>query len=248
MRIAATLITLNEEANLPRAVASLGVCDEIVVVDSGSTDRTVEIARAAGAKVLHNPWPGYAAQKNFAAQSADCEWILALDADEELSPQLQREIAELKRSGPEQIAYSFPRLARYAGRWIRHSGWYPDRKVRLYRRDKGRWVGDYVHESVEVDEPAGRLEGELLHYTCDSLSEHLLTLDRYTSLAAEELRARGRRSSFLRLTVSPLWASFRSYVLQRGFLDGLQGLQIAAMAGLYVYAKYAKLRELESRS
>lgn len=246
MRIAATLITLNEEANLPRALASLGVCDEIVVVDSGSTDGTVEIAQDHGARVIRNDWPGYAAQKNLAADSATCEWVLALDADEELSPRLQQEITALRRNGPRHDAYSCPRLARYCGRWIRSSGWYPDRKVRLYQRNRGSWVGDYVHESVQVEGETGRLEGDLHHYTCDSLSAHLQTLDRYTTLAARELDEHGRRAGLARLTLSPLWAGLRSYIIQRGFLDGRQGFQIAAMAGLYVYAKYAKLRELES--
>ena len=246
MRIAATLITLNEIANLPRAVASLGLCDEIVVVDSGSTDGTQDAARGMGARVVERDWPGYAAQKNHAASLADCDWILALDADEELSPALQHEIAELKRSGPAADAYSFPRLARYSGRWIRHSGWYPDRKIRLYRKNKSRWTGDYVHESVQVDGTVGLLHGDLLHHTCDSCSAHLQTLDRYTTLAAAELFAQGRGSSLARRTLSPLWAGFRSYILQRGFLDGPQGFQIAVMAGLYVYAKYAKLRELET--
>lgn len=213
-------------------------------MDSGSSDRTAEIARAAGARVLHNPWPGYAAQKNFAAASASCEWILALDADEEVSPPLQQELARLKGHGPDRDGYSFPRLARYAGRWIRHSGWYPDRKVRLYRRDRARWVGDYVHESVVVSGAVGELHGDLLHYTCDSLSEHLATLNRYTTLAAQEMAAQGRRASPSRLLLSPPWTFLRSYVLQAGFLDGAAGLQIGLMAGLYVYAKYAKLREL----
>ncbi len=246
MRIAATLITLNEEANLPRALASLDFCDEIVVVDSGSTDATVEIASQAGARVLQNPWPGYTAQKNLADASAGCDWALALDADEEVSPALRAEILALRSAGPRHDAYSFPRLARYAGRWIRHSGWYPDRKIRLYRRDKARWVGDYVHESVQTEGSVGELHGDLLHYTCDTLSAHLQTLDRYTTLAARELAAQGQRSTAAKRLVSPLWAGFRSYIVQRGFLDGPQGLQIAAMAGLYVYAKYAKLRELES--
>ena len=247
MRIAATLITLNEEANLPRALSSLSVCDEVVVVDSGSTDRTLEIARRAGARIVQNAWPGYAAQKNLAAESASCEWVLALDADEALSPELSAEIARIKVAGADHDAYSFPRRARYLGRWIRHSGWYPDRKVRLYRRDRGRWVGDYVHESVLVDGTVGELRGDLLHYTCDSLSAHLRTLDRYTTLAAQQMAARGGRPSLARMLLSPPWAFLRSYVLQSGWLDGLPGFQIGLMAGLYVYAKHAKLRELTSK-
>lgn len=241
MRISATIITLNEEANLPRLLGQLRFLDDIVVVDSGSTDSTIEIARTAGAEVLERAWSGYADQKNFAAQSARHDWVLALDADEEPSDDLVSEIAALQADGPGETAgFAFPRKARYLGQWINHSGWYPDRKVRLYDRRRGRWVGDYVHESVVVDGPVGQLSGDLLHYTCDSFSEHLDTLNRYTTLAAQEMRAQGRRPGLARLLFSPPWAFFRSFVLQLGFIDGLRGLLIAASAALYVFAKYAK--------
>lgn len=244
MKLSATIITLNEEARLPRALASLAFCDEIVVVDSGSRDRTVEIARATGARVETRDWPGYAAQKNRAAELASHDWILSLDADEEVSPALRAEIEAL-RAEPEPAfhAYSFPRRARYLGRWIRASGWYPDRKIRLYDRRVARWEGDYVHEAVRTDEPVGRLDGDLLHYTCDSLEEHLATLNRYTSLAAAERRATGRPVGWRRLTLSPAWAFWRTYVLRGGFRDGFPGFVIAVMAAFYVFSKYAKARE-----
>jgi len=241
LRISATIITLNEAANLPRALAKLSFVDQVVVVDSGSTDSTVAIAHAAGAVVVERPWSGYADQKNSAAQTADNDWILALDADEELSDDLAHEIQALQAAGPGTASgFDFPRKARYLGQWIEHSGWYPDRKVRLYDRRKARWVGDYVHESVVVDGPVGHLQGDLLHHTCDSYSEHLRTLNRYTTLAAREMRAQGRRPGLPRLLLSPPWAFFRSFILQQGFLDGLRGLLIAWTAGLYVFAKYAK--------
>jgi glycosyltransferase involved in cell wall biosynthesis len=243
LKISAAVITLNEERNLPRALASLAFCDEIVVVDSGSTDRTAEIAEQVGARVFVRGWTGYAGQKNFAAERASHDWILALDADEEVSPELAASIARLREQGPGSAGYAFPRRARYLGRWIRHSGWYPDAKVRLYDRRKARWTGDYVHESVEVDGPTGRLEGDLLHYTCDSFSRHVQTVDRYTTLAAREMRARGRRPSLVRLLIGPPWTTFRTYVLQLGFLDGFAGLLIAVMAGFYVFCKYVKARE-----
>ncbi|MGB9605067.1 MAG: glycosyltransferase family 2 protein, partial [Bryobacteraceae bacterium] len=144
MKISATIITENEERNLPRAIESLRCCDEIVVVDCGSTDRTVELARKLGARVLESQWRGYAAQKNYAAEQARHDWILSLDADEALSEALEGEIWQLKKNGPDCDAYTVPRMAQYLGRWILHSGWYPDRKIRLYDRRKGRWVGDYV--------------------------------------------------------------------------------------------------------
>jgi glycosyltransferase involved in cell wall biosynthesis len=204
VKISATIITRNEERNLPRLLASLGCCDEIVVVDSGSTDRTVEVAREHGARVLVREWAGYASQKNFAAgQAAN---------------------------------------AMYLGRWIHHSGWYPDAKVRLYDRRKGRWVGDYVHESVRLTGSTGTLSGDLLHFTCDSLAGHIARVNHYTNLAAEELAASGRRISLARLLLAPPWTFKRSYFLQRGFLDGYQGFLIACMAAFYVFAKYAKAR------
>ncbi len=240
MLISAAIVTMNEERNIARAIGSLACVDEIVVVDSGSDDRTREIAAQLGARVIEEPWRGYAAQKNFAACSASNDWILSLDADESLTPELAAEIAALKQSGAHADGYSFPRLAQYLGRWIRHGGWYPDRKVRLYDRRKAKWVGEYVHESVQVEGTVDQLHGNLLHFTCASLSEHLRTLDRYTTLAAQEVRARGKSIPITCLTVDPVWTFFRSYVLQRGFLDGRQGLAIAWMAALYTFLKYAK--------
>lgn len=242
MKISATLITLNEEENLPRALSSLSFCDEIIVVDSGSTDRTLDIAERGGARVIENPWTGFSGQKNFAAEQARNDWVLALDADEALTEELQTQIAALAAGSPGHAGYSFPRKARYLGRWIQHSGWYPDRKVRLYDRRRGRWVGDYVHESVVVNGPVGELSGDLLHYTCESFSEHIRTLDRYTTLAAQEHAARGLKVGWSQLILSPAWAFIRSYFLKLGFLDGFQGLLIARAASFYVFAKYAKAR------
>ena len=244
MKISATIITLNEERNIARVVESLRCCDEIVVVDSGSVDRTVEIAGKLGARVVESAWPGYAAQKNLAAERATYDWILSLDADESLSEALEGEIWRIKKSGPGFDAYTMPRLAQYLGRWILHSGWYPDRKVRLYDRRKARWVGDYVHESVRVEGAVGHLESNVLHFTCNSLSEHLRTMDRYTSLAAEKMIANGDRVGWLELLADPPWTFFRTFVWKLGFLDGVEGLAIAYMAALYNFLKYAKARNL----
>jgi glycosyltransferase involved in cell wall biosynthesis len=242
VKITATLITLNEEENLPRALSSLGCCDDIVVVDSGSDDRTVEIAREYGARVIERQFSGYADQKNFASGLAQHDWILSLDADEALSDKLEAEVRELKRSGPRADAYQAPRLAEYLGKWIRYSGWYPDPKVRLYNRKKARWVGEYVHEAVEVDGRLGILKGDLLHFTCRSFSEHLATIDRYTTLAAKEIIAGGKRVGVGHLVVSPLWTFLRTYIIKRGFLDGMEGWIIAQMAAFYVFSKYLKAR------
>ena len=242
MKISATIITFNEERNLPRAIESLRCADEIIVVDSGSTDRTVELAQNLGARVVESAWPGYANQKNFAAEQATHDWILSIDADESLSEALEAEIWRLKKNGPQFDAYTMPRLAKYLGCWIHHSGWYPDRKVRLYHRGKARWEGAYVHESVSVKGTVGHLESNLLHFTCESLSEHLRTMDRYTTLAAEQLIAAGQTVTWGRLIFEPPWTFFRAYVVNRGFLDGVEGLAIANMAALYSFLKYAKVR------
>ncbi len=244
MKISATVITSNEERNLPRAIESLRCCDEILVLDSGSTDRTVELAVKLGARVEEADWRGYAAQKNLAAEKASHHWILSLDADEALSEALEAEIWQLKKSGPDCDAYTVPRMAQYLGRWILHSGWYPDRKVRLYDRRKARWVGEYVHERVETSGRVGRLESSLLHFTCSSLSEHLKTMDRYTTLAAQELVARNERVRWRNLVLDPAWEFARTYVLRLGFLDGFEGLTIAHMAAVYTYLKYAKARNM----
>jgi glycosyltransferase involved in cell wall biosynthesis len=178
MLISATIVTLNEERNIRRAIESLTCVDEVLVVDSGSTDRTLDIAFELGARVIEQPWRGYAGQKNFAAKTASYDWILSIDADEAVTPELAAEILALKRAEPEVDGYSMPRMARYLGRWIHHSGWYPDRKVRLYHRGRASWAGDYVHESVRVNDSARQLQGKLLHYTCSSLTEHLRSLDK----------------------------------------------------------------------
>ncbi len=244
MKISATIITLNEQGNIARAIESLRCCDEVVVVDSGSSDRTLEAAGKLGARVVELPWRGYAGQKNFAGEQASHDWVLSVDADEALSEALEAEIWQIKKNGPQHDAYTMPRMAKYLGRWILHSGWYPDRKVRLYDRRKARWVGDYVHEAVQVHGSVGHLQCNLLHYTFDSLSEHLKSMDRYTTLAAEELVAQGRMVRWDDLAVDPFWTFTRTYVFQAGFLDGMEGMTIAFMAAFYNFLKYAKARNM----
>jgi glycosyltransferase involved in cell wall biosynthesis len=244
MKITATIITLDEERNIQRAIESLRCSDEILIVDSGSVDRTVELAEKLGARVIEAGWPGYAAQKNWAAEQATNDWILSLDADEALSEALEAEIWNLKKKGPQADAYTMPRLAKYLGCWIFHSGWHPDRKIRLYDRRKARWVGSFVHESVQVDGRIGHLDANILHFTCDSLSEHMKTLERYTTLAAQELAARKAHIGWVQMFFDPPWTFFRTYFLKLGFLDGLEGLIIAYMASFYTFLKYAKARNM----
>jgi glycosyltransferase involved in cell wall biosynthesis len=243
VKISATVVTLNEERNIARAIESLRCADEIVVVDSGSSDRTLEVALRLGARVLQEPWRGYAGQKNFASHCAAHDWILSIDADESVTEELEGEILAMKRDGPRCDGYSMPRLAQYLGRWIRHGGWYPDRKLRLYNRQHGEWVGEYVHESVRVAGSTGELRGKLLHFTCDSLSDHMRSLDRYTTLAAREVLAKNSRVPMRRMIFDPAWTFVLTYLIRRGFLDGPQGLAIAWMAALYTFLKYAKARQ-----
>lgn len=244
MKITATVITLNEEQNIEAALKSLAWADEIVVVDSQSTDRTVEIARQFTDHIFIREWPGYSAQKNFAAAQASHDWIFNLDADERASPDLVEEIEALKKTDePGATGFEAPRHTFYLGRWIKHSGWYPDFKLRLYDRRSGRWRGDYVHESVEVDGRVAKLSGAILHYTVRNASEHHLRLDRYTTLAAEEMFAEGKQISAASLLFSPAMAFVRSYIIRRGFLDGVPGLAIASFAAHYVFLKGVKLWE-----
>lgn len=244
MKISATIITCNEERNIARAIESLRCCDEILVLDSGSVDRTVEIATKHGARVREMSWRGFANQKNLAAEQAEHDWILSIDADEALSEALEAEIWQLKKNGPVHDAYTMPRMAQYLGRWILHSGWYPDRKVRLYDRRKASWVGDFVHESLQVTGSQGHLKSNLLHYTCASLSEHVKTMESYTTLAAQELVARKKRIGLPQLILEPGWTFVQTYLFKRGFLDGPEGLMIAYMAAMYTFLKYAKARNM----
>jgi glycosyltransferase involved in cell wall biosynthesis len=240
-RISATIVACNEARNLARALRSLACADEIVLVDSGSTDQTPDIAASLGARVIHQPWLGYAAQKNIATGHAQYDWILSLDADEELDAVAQAAILSWKGSQPAADAYRFARRARYLGRWILHSGWYPDYKVRLFNRRKAGWQGKYVHESIVVNGRVATMPGEILHYTCDTLQEHLQRIELYTDLAAEEMRERGETLNFLQRWVDPLWVFIHTYFFRLGVLDGHQGFLIATMAARYVRRKYAKL-------
>ena len=244
IKISAAIITFNEERNIARVIESLRCCDEILVLDSGSNDRTVEIATKLGARVVEASWHGYAAQKNIAVQLATHDWILSLDADESLSEALEAEIWQIKKSGPKFDGYTVPRLAQYLGRWILHCGWHPDRKVRLFDRRKAKWIGEFVHESVKVEGSVGHLKSNLLHFTCNSLSEHLRSMDSYTTLAAQEIASREKHVSYNQLLVEPAWTFFRTYVVKLGFLDGVEGLAIAYMAALYTFVKFAKARDM----
>jgi glycosyltransferase involved in cell wall biosynthesis len=242
--LSATIITRNEARNVARAIRSLACADEVIVIDSGSTDGTAAIAESLGASVIVHPFVGFAAQKNFATAQARHDWILSLDADEELDARAQQAVMEWKSSPSRAAGYRWARCARYLGRWILHSGWYPDYKVRLFDRRRGRWEGAYVHESVVVDGPVETLPGEILHYTCDSIEEHRERIEFYTSLAAREMLDRGQRAPLGARWLMPPWIFAQTYFLRGGVLDGRQGFVIARMAARYVARKFDKLERL----
>ena len=241
-RVSACIVARDEEDRLPDCLASLDWCDEILVVDSHSTDRTREVAAAAGARVIERDWPGHVAQKEFAIRAAQHDWLFCIDADERVSPELAAEIETARGRGFDGAAgFSVPRVSRYLGRWIRHGTWYPDLKLRLFDRRRGRWAGRDPHDRVEVDGPVGRLRGELLHHPYRNLEEHLTTIDRYTTIMARELNDAGRRAHLRDLVLRPPARFFVYYVLRGGWRDGWRGLLMAYLAAHYVRLKYAKL-------
>ena len=245
--ISAALITHNEEHNIAAALQSLSWVDEIVVVDSGSNDGTLEICRQYTDRIFHRDWTGYVDQKNFAVKNARHPWIFSLDADERVSPELRGEIVDLSERGFSKPGYKIPRVAFFMGRWIRHGDWYPDYQLRLFDRTKGKWEGGRVHESVKVRETPGYLKGDILHYTYRNLSDYLKRLEIYTNLAAFDYQQKGRRASPCTLVFNPLAAFAKAYLLKRGFLDGTQGFAVAVMGAVSVFFKYAKLYELQGR-
>jgi glycosyltransferase involved in cell wall biosynthesis len=243
--VSAVLIAQNEEKTIGDALASVAFCDEIVVVDSGSTDGTREVAAAAGARVIVNaPWPGFTAQRDFATRAARHDWVMALDADERVGPALRAEIEALRAAGFAFAGYRIPRVACYLGRWIRATDWYPDWQVRLFDRTRAAWQGDLVHESVGVRGPVGRLHGDVEHYPYTDISDHLRKIDSYTTLWARQAHAAGRRSNVADMMAGATWAFFRNFVLKRGALLGSAGLIVSVLNTHYTFAKLAKLREL----
>jgi glycosyltransferase involved in cell wall biosynthesis len=245
-RVSACIVTLDEADRISDCIRSVDWCDEVVLVDSHSTDATRQIAAAAGARVIERDWPGHVAQKEFAVRAAAHEWVFCIDADERVSPALRDEIVALRDRGfPDFTGWRMPRMSRYLGRWIRHGTWYPDLQLRLFDRRRGRWGGHDPHDRVELDGPVGRLGQPLLHDPYRSFAEHLGTIDRYTTIMAEGLHRRGRRARVSDLVLRP-WVRFaRFYVLKAGFLEGWRGLLLAVMAAHYVRVKYAKLLVLQ---
>jgi glycosyltransferase involved in cell wall biosynthesis len=247
-RLSACLITLNEEQNLPRALDSLrAMADEIVIVDSGSTDGTEAVAKKYGAAFHFRKWTNYSDQKNYAASLAQTEWILSIDADEELSSVLQSSLLDWKKRSSQFEVYEVARKAWYLGAWIKHSGWYPDFKQRLYRKGAAQFSGA-LHETLDFSGPCGRLAGDLLHYTIHDFAEHQANVELYSTLAAQQLFDQGKRYWRGALLFATPWSFFQNYVLRCGFLDGQRGLLISRMAARTVRLKYRKLGKLISKN
>ena len=244
MSLSIALITFNEVARLPACLASVAFADEVVVVDNGSTDGTVELARSLGARVLQTPdWPGFGPQKNRAVDMATGDWVLSIDADEQVTPELRAQIlATIAKGGADGcVAYNISRRSNYCGQYMRHSGLYPDRVLRLFRRGHARFSDHAVHESLHADGKVGLLEGDLLHQSFADFESVLDKVNRYSSASAKALAARGKRGSLGKALAHGWWAFFRTYVLKRGFLDGQLGLALAISNAEGTYYRYLKL-------
>jgi hypothetical protein len=244
MLLSAVIITKNAAAQLEDCLKSLRFADEIVVVDSGSSDGTQELAARCGARVLQKEWLGFGAQKQFAVEAAKHDWVLCLDADERVSDALRESIAR-ELVAPRSKAYSVARCNRFLGRWLRHGEGYPDWSLRLFHRAHARWTEDTVHEKVASSVPALKLTGDLLHDSAETLEKYLDKQNRYTSLQAESLRAAGARATIAHLALSPVFRFIKFYLLRLGFLDGAPGLVHIAIGCMNSFNKYAKLMALE---
>lgn len=245
-KLSVVIIAFNEELNIARCITGIHeIADEVVVVDSNSTDATADICATMGARVIQQPFLGYTEQKNFAVSMAHFNLVLSLDADEVPDAELLQSILKVKEN-PQAEGYSMNRLTNYCGHWVKHSGWYPDRKLRLFFKDKGAWIGGALHEKYELNnqkEPV-LLNGDLLHYSYYSINEHIKQVDKFTAISSQELAEKGYCPSLLKLVSAAPVKFFRDYFLKLGFLDGYTGFQIAKISAFATYLKYARARDL----
>ncbi len=248
MKISATIIVRNEEHNIAAVCDTVSWADEIVIVDSDSTDRTIEIAEKYTDKLFNREWSGYRDKHEFADQQATGDWIFWIDADERVTPELWNSIEKLRHLTDAELAdgYKIARKTEYLGRWIKHSGWYPDFQMRLYRKEKSYWDGVAPHQTARVDGRIDTLDGEFLHYTKRDLGEHHRVTDSYATLAAEHLADRGQTVGAFGIFSNSVAAFIRTYILKQGFRDGVQGLIIAGFTAYGVFLKYAKLWEINN--
>lgn len=245
-KLSVIIITHNEEKNLRRCLESVKFADEIIINDSGSCDKTLDIAREFGCLTITTTFAGFGTAKQLALDRATGGWVLSIDADEEVDEQLRGAIIEAIESGGYD-GWKLNRKSQFLGRWITHSGWYPDYILRLFKRDKARFTPSQVHEKVEIDGQVGTLSGQLLHYTDPDVSHYLMKLDRYTALSAKMLHESGKPFHWYYLIVKPVAIWVKMYILKRGFLDGLPGFILASLSSFHVYCKYAKLWELRKQ-
>lgn len=243
--VSVCIITLNEEQNIKECLESLQWADEIIVVDSGSEDQTIKICEEFGAKVFYHPFTGFRDQKNFALEQARKEWVLTVDADERVTDDLRDEILTLLKEGSDVDGYFIPRLNFYGSKFIKHSGWYPDLVLRLWKKSRGRWEGKNVHEKAMICGKAGYCEKALKHFTYRHASDYIKRIDLYSTLLAGEKYRSGKRFSLPRLLVKPALRFFKSYIWKLGFLDGMEGLIIAVSSGYLTFMEEVKIREME---
>lgn len=244
--ISAIVVCFNEEKNIGDCLASLKWCDEIVVVDSFSTDRTVEICRQYADRLIQRPWAGYRDQKAFAHSQATQEWVILVDSDERVTAELREEIGRaLSADRGRYTGYELPRLVYYLKRWWRRGGWYPDYDIRLFRRDKATWGGSDPHEKIIVDGPVRRLQQPLHHFSYRNIDDHMQRINRFTSISSRELKKEKQSFRLGDALLRPAVRFFRSYVIKRGFMEGFAGFYVAVTAAVYVFLKYAKLWEIE---
>ena len=248
MKISVAVITFNEENNIERCLKSVALlADEIIVVDSLSTDNTVALATACGAKVISQKFLGYIEQKNFAIDQCANNWVLSLDADECLSDKLQQEIIHLKSNITQPDGYIMPRLSHYCGQWIKHGAWYPDKKVRLFNRELAKWGGINPHDKIfftNANANIAALKGDILHYTINTKEEHKKQAQRFSEITAKELFHQKKKTNLLKIYIKPIIRFIRDYFFKAGFLDGKAGLQIAIISAHHVYLREYKLKEL----
>lgn len=246
IQLSVVVITLNEERNLDRCLRSIkNIADEIVVVDSLSTDNTLTIAQNYNAKIISAQFRGFVEQRKFADEHTSYDWILAIDADEALSPELEQGIISIKKQSSHN-AYRIARLNNYCGKWIRHCGWYPDKKLRLYNKKNGSWQGEMIHEHWKLhnsNEAVGEIKGDLLHYTFYTISEHIKQIEKFTEMSARAAVANGKDCSLLKIWFGPKWMYFSMYILKLGFLDGYYGRLLCKFSAFATLIKYTKIRQ-----
>jgi glycosyltransferase involved in cell wall biosynthesis len=245
MDISVVIITYNEEKRLEAALKSVAdFASEIVVVDRFSDDDTVKVAKKYTELVFQRKWTNFADQKNFANSKTSFPWILSLDADERVSPELREEILQLKEGEPDCSGFSMPRQTYYLGRWIRHGGWYPDRKLRLFQKSSAHWEGEYVHESLVIEGKVKNLAGSLHHFTYRNIRDHLERINRFSELGAQKLYAKKKKCRWYHLAVVPFLNFLKAYFWRAGFLDGFAGFVVSTLHGYSVFIRYAKLKEI----